>query len=89
MLFSALVLLASPLPSLAQSFWTPPSPDSGAPSSTLSATEQWSNLLGNAIYFYDAQRSGRLDSEGPNRVPWRNDSALEDGQDVGLDLVGG
>ncbi|KAL5508435.1 hypothetical protein ACEPAH_6054 [Sanghuangporus vaninii] len=48
---------------------------------------QWSNLLGNSIFFYDAQRSGDLPNS--NRVSWRNDSALNDGQDVGLDLAGG
>lgn len=37
--------------------------------------------------FYEAQRSGRLPPT--NRVPWRKDSALKDGSDVGHDLVGG
>lgn len=36
--------------------------------------------------FYDTQRSGKL-SLG-NRIPWRGDSALADGQDAGLDLTG-
>ncbi|KLO10154.1 family 9 glycosyl hydrolase [Schizopora paradoxa] len=48
---------------------------------------QWSNLLGNALFYYDAQRSGKLPST--NRVSWRNDSCLTDGSDVGLDLSGG
>ncbi|KAH8917207.1 glycoside hydrolase family 9 protein [Atractiella rhizophila] len=48
---------------------------------------QWSNLLGNLLWFYDAQRSGAL---GPdNRVPWRNDSSLNDGKDAGVDLSRG
>ncbi|XP_045801869.1 endoglucanase 14-like isoform X2 [Trifolium pratense] len=34
-----------------------------------------------------AQRSGRLPSN--QRADWRGDSALKDGQDVGVDLVGG
>ena len=40
-----------------------------------------------SVQFYDAQRSGEL----PNyyRVPWRQDSGLDDGSDVGLDLTGG
>lgn len=37
--------------------------------------------------FYEAQRSGKLPAT--NRVPWRGDSALGDGQDHGLDLTGG
>ena len=37
--------------------------------------------------FYEAQRSGRL--PGNNRVPWRKNSALNDGKDNGVDLVGG
>jgi len=40
-----------------------------------------------ALYFYDAQRSGKL-PEG-FRVKWRGDSAMEDGSDVGVDLTGG
>ncbi|GLB33668.1 putative endoglucanase [Lyophyllum shimeji] len=48
---------------------------------------QWSNLLGNLLYFYEAQRSGNLPPS--NRVPWRNSSTTSDGQDVGLDLSGG
>lgn len=47
----------------------------------------WTSLLGDLLYFYEAQRSGNLPSS--NRVPWRNSSALEDGKDVGLDLTGG
>ena len=48
---------------------------------------QWSSLLGDLLYFYEAQRSGKLPTS--NRVKWRNDSALFDGQDVHLDLSGG
>ncbi|KAI6130517.1 glycoside hydrolase family 9 protein [Pisolithus croceorrhizus] len=48
---------------------------------------QWSSLLGNLLFFYEAQRSGKLPST--NRVKWRNDSALTDGEDVKLDLTGG
>ncbi|KZV77202.1 glycoside hydrolase family 9 protein, partial [Peniophora sp. CONT] len=43
---------------------------------------QWSNLLGDLLYFYEAQRSGTLPST--NRVSWRNSSAIQDG-----DLAGG
>lgn len=69
--------------------WLPPSPDYGAvPSSGNSAPNpHWSTLLGNGLYFYEAQRSGRLPDT--NRVSWRNDSCINDGQDVNLDLGGG
>ena len=67
----------------------PPLAASGAqPSSQDSIpNSQWSTLLGNLLYFYEEQRSGRL----PNtkRVSWRNDSSVNDGSDVGLDLSGG
>ncbi|KAI9321243.1 Six-hairpin glycosidase-like protein [Dichotomocladium elegans] len=39
------------------------------------------------MWFYEAQRSGKLPSN--NRVPWRSDSALEDGSDHNVDLTGG
>jgi endoglucanase len=67
----------------------PPSAASGAQPSTQGSNpnSQWSTLLGNLLYFYEAQRSGRLPTT--NRVSWRNDSALDDGSDVGLDLSGG
>jgi len=75
--------------SLPSSPFIPPPASSGAnPSAQNSVPNpQWSTLLGNLLYFYEAQRSGRL----PNtkRVSWRNDSALNDGSDVGLDLSGG
>jgi len=47
---------------------------------------KWSSLLGSLLYFYDEQRSGTLPST--NRVPWRNDSLIYDGRDVGIDLTG-
>lgn len=46
----------------------------------------FANLLGNLVYFYDAQRTGELPAS--NRVPWRNDSCLEDGKEDGVDLSG-
>ncbi|KAK2453747.1 glycosyl hydrolase 9C3 [Trifolium repens] len=43
--------------------------------------------LTKSLLFFEGQRSGVLP---PNqRVEWRGDSALKDGQDVGIDLVGG
>ncbi len=48
--------------------------------------QQWSTLLGDLLYFYDAQRSGKLPDS--NRVSWRNDSCEDDGEDVNVDLSG-
>ncbi|KAH7840150.1 hypothetical protein Vadar_013255 [Vaccinium darrowii] len=43
--------------------------------------------LSASILFFEGQRSGKLP---PNqRMKWRNDSALQDGSDAGVDLVGG
>jgi endoglucanase len=39
------------------------------------------------MFFYEAQRSGKLPPN--NRVSWRGDSALNDGADNGVDLSGG
>jgi len=77
----AQVILPSPA-------WLPPSPETGAkPSgSTTRPNQHWSTLVGNLLYFYDAQRSGKLVN---NRVSWRNDSTMGDGRDVGIDLSGG
>jgi len=44
-------------------------------------------VLHNSLLFYEAQRSGRLPPD--QRVTWRQDSALNDGSDVGHDLTGG
>ncbi|GFZ42444.1 hypothetical protein JCM24511_00159 [Saitozyma sp. JCM 24511] len=92
----ALALVTSVLPilTLAQltpsPTYSPPSATAGLASSSSTPNTQWSNVLGNSLWFYDAQRSGKLD-QGTygNRVSWRNDSALQDGSDWGLDLTGG
>ncbi|MET8764456.1 glycoside hydrolase family 9 protein [Lentzea sp. NPDC004782] len=47
----------------------------------------YGEALQKAVWFYDAQRSGKLPPD--NRVSWRGDSALRDGSDAGLDLSGG
>nr|XP_045600598.1 uncharacterized protein LOC123759530 [Procambarus clarkii] len=47
----------------------------------------YSQALCMSFVFYEAQRSGPLPDD--NRVPWRGDSALDDGSDVGQDLTGG
>ncbi|GES74120.1 glycoside Hydrolase Family 9 protein [Rhizophagus clarus] len=57
------------------------------PNSTTQGNYEYTKLLAYSLYFYEAQRSGKLPPD--NRVTWRHDSALEDGQDVNLDLTGG
>ena len=47
----------------------------------------YGEALQKSLFFYAAQRSGRLPADNP--VAWRGDSALEDGADVGVDLTGG
>lgn len=47
----------------------------------------WRQLLGDSLYFFDAQKSGRLPADNP--VPWRGDSALNDTAPDGTSLVGG
>lgn len=89
---SPLLLLAGhvfaqlPLP---EPSFMPPNASAGAVSTSggVIPNSQWSSLLGDLLYFYEAQRSGKLPAT--NRVKWRNDSALSDGDDVHLDLTGG
>lgn len=47
----------------------------------------YEQVLGLSIWFYEAQRCGKLPNT--NRVNWRWDSFVDDGSDVGLDLEGG
>jgi hypothetical protein len=51
------------------------------------ASFNYGEVLQKSLWFYEAQRSGPLPAD--NQVSWRGDSALDDGQDVGLDLTGG
>ena len=69
--------------------WLPPPANFGATPSAGSSlpNPHWSALLGNGLFFYEAQRSGKLPAT--KRVSWRNDSCINDGQDVKLDLSGG
>ena len=46
-------------------------------------------MLKKSIWFYRAQRSGDLPVVTNDPVSWRGDSALYDGDDVGIDLTGG
>ncbi|KAI3458532.1 hypothetical protein Pfo_015195 [Paulownia fortunei] len=51
------------------------------------ASVDYGAALTKSLLFYEAQRSGKLPST--QRVKWRGDSALSDGKDAGVDLVGG
>jgi len=70
--------------------WLPPPASQGASQTSgdhSGPNPQWSTLLGNLLYFYDAQRSGFLPPL--YRVSWRNTSSTQDGRDSGVDLTGG
>ncbi|KAI0053068.1 glycoside hydrolase family 9 protein [Auriscalpium vulgare] len=75
--------------SLPSTPWQPPDASAGSQASVqaIVPNAQWATLLGNSLYFYEAQRSGHLPAT--KRVSWRNDSAVNDGADVNLDLSGG
>ncbi|XVF11175.1 hypothetical protein REPUB_Repub08aG0003400 [Reevesia pubescens] len=51
------------------------------------ASQNYGDALYKCILFFEGQRSGKLPSN--QRMNWRKDSALLDGSDVGMDLVGG
>ncbi|KAM6582142.1 hypothetical protein CsatB_009144 [Cannabis sativa] len=52
-----------------------------------SASINYGDALSKSILFFEGQRSGKLPSS--QRMTWRKDSALTDGFDIGVDLVGG
>ena len=58
------------------SSWAPPA----------EAQDNYAAALQKSIYFYLQQRTGDLPDDNP--VIWRDDSCLNDGADVGLDLTG-
>ncbi|KAA3468249.1 endoglucanase 16-like [Gossypium australe] len=47
----------------------------------------YKEALTKSLMFLEAQRSGKLPAN--NRIPWRGDSALDDGKEANVDLVGG
>lgn len=49
-------------------------------------SQNYRQVLEKSLLFYEGQRSGRLPAN--NRIPWRGDSMLEDG-DGDVDLTGG
>ncbi|KAJ2914293.1 hypothetical protein MD484_g6157, partial [Candolleomyces efflorescens] len=86
-LHTASTLVAAQL-SLPSSPWLPPDISDGAtPSNQSYPNAKWSTLVGNLLYFYEAQRSGELPQT--KRVSWRNASALDDGREARVDLSGG
>ncbi|KAM1054393.1 hypothetical protein ACFX2I_001742 [Malus domestica] len=52
-----------------------------------SSTHDYGDALTKSILFFEGQRSGKLPSS--QRMTWRKDSALRDGFEIGVDLVGG
>ncbi|MEM9005334.1 MAG: glycoside hydrolase family 9 protein, partial [Cyanobacteria bacterium P01_F01_bin.86] len=55
--------------------------------STPNGKFNYAEALQKSFLFYEAQRAGDLPED--NRIPWRGDSVLEDGNDVGRNLSGG
>ncbi|KAK7283161.1 hypothetical protein RIF29_12505 [Crotalaria pallida] len=53
----------------------------------VNANFNYKDALTKSIIFLEAQRSGKLPAN--NRVPWRGDSALDDGKLANVDLSGG
>nr|XP_039252311.1 uncharacterized protein LOC120329657 [Styela clava] len=51
------------------------------------SAHNYNEVLHKSILFFEAQRSGKLPSS--NRIPWRGNSGLKDGCDIGVDLSGG
>uniref|UniRef100_A0A2C9WCL0 cellulase n=1 Tax=Manihot esculenta TaxID=3983 RepID=A0A2C9WCL0_MANES len=49
-------------------------------------TQKYADALEVALQFFDVQKSGKLEN---NRIPWRGNSALQDGRQQGLDLSKG
>ena len=47
----------------------------------------YADAIAKSLLFYEAQRSGVLPPE--QRVKWRKDSGMFDGEDNGVDLTGG
>ncbi|XP_041007671.1 endoglucanase 8-like [Juglans microcarpa x Juglans regia] len=58
-----------------------------AGTSWASNSPDYADALSKCILFFEGQRSGKLPST--QRMTWRKDSALRDGSDIGMDLVGG
>ena len=64
-----------------------PTPEPTPPTGNNPGDFNYAEALQKSFLFYEANRSGKLPAD--NRIPWRGDSALTDGADVGRDLTGG
>ncbi|GAA5799395.1 hypothetical protein HPULCUR_004810 [Helicostylum pulchrum] len=64
-----------------------PTTDGPANPPGVTGNVHYANLLNSSLWFYEAQRSGKLPSN--NRVSWRSDSGLNDGSDNKVNLSGG
>nr|XP_011470097.1 PREDICTED: endoglucanase 4-like isoform X2 [Fragaria vesca subsp. vesca] len=53
----------------------------------VKASQDYGDALTKSILFFEGQRSGKIPST--QRMTWRKDSALHDGLQIGVDLVGG
>ncbi|XP_031393826.1 endoglucanase 8-like [Punica granatum] len=53
----------------------------------VGSAHDYAEALSKSILFFEGQRSGKLPPT--QRMTWRKDSALHDGSDIGVDLVGG
>ncbi|MFV2104107.1 glycoside hydrolase family 9 protein [Micromonospora sp. LOL_024] len=62
-------------------------PTDGVAPTAAAPAFNYAEALQKSLLFYEAQQSGPLPQW--NRVSWRDDSALRDGADVGVDLTGG
>ncbi|KAG6746363.1 hypothetical protein POTOM_050903 [Populus tomentosa] len=54
---------------------------------TAAMSHDYGDALTKSILFFEGQRSGKLPSN--QRMNWRKDSALRDGSDIGMNMVGG
>ncbi|OVA12644.1 Glycoside hydrolase [Macleaya cordata] len=82
-LIAALVVTAIVLTIRKKSHHPKPSPVPGPPGSI---EKKYSDALAVAMQFFDIQKSGKLVK---NKIPWRGDSALDDGSEKKLDLSRG
>nr|ALR96227.1 cellulase [Lactuca sativa] len=60
--------------------------DAPVPGPPGAVTKKYGDALEVALQFFDIQKSGKLEN---NEIPWRGDSALQDGKDADLDLSKG
>ncbi|KAJ6294507.1 hypothetical protein OIU76_022558 [Salix suchowensis] len=59
----------------------------GVTAVTAAMSNDYGDALTKSILFFEGQRSGKLPAN--QRMNWRKDSALRDGSDIGMNMVGG